>query len=66
MITVLFPADYFDQNKPDDSFIKEYRAAMENNINVLLFSYDTFLEDGKLRLKGDTSLICPVIYSRLC
>ena len=62
MITVLFPADYFDQNKPDDNFIKEYRAASENNINVLLFSYDTFLEEGKLRLKGDASLTCPVIY----
>lgn len=62
MITVLFPADYFGQNKPDDNFIKEYRAAMENNINVLLFSYDTFLEEGKLRLKGDISLSCPVIY----
>ena len=62
MITVLFPSDYFDQNKPDDSFIKEYRAASEKNINVLLFSYDKFLEEGKLRLKGDTSLDCTVIY----
>ena len=35
---------------------------MENNLNVLLFSYDTFLEEGKLRLKGDTSLDCTVIY----
>lgn len=62
MITVLFPADYFDQNKPDDNFIKEYVAASENNLNVLLFSYDTFLEEEKLRLKGDTSLTCTVIY----
>ena len=62
MITVLFPADYFDQNKPDDNFIKEYVAAMENNLNVLLFSYDTFLEEEKLRLKGDKSLACTVIY----
>ena len=62
MITVLFPSDYFDQNKPDVGFIKEYRAAAENQIHVLLFSYDEFLEDGKLRLKSDTSLTCPVIY----
>ena len=39
MITVLFPSDYFDQNKPDVGFIKEYRAAAENQIHVLLFSY---------------------------
>ena len=35
---------------------------MENNLNVLLFSYDTFLEEEKLRLKGDKSLACTVIY----
>lgn len=62
MITVLFPSDYFDTNKSDDSFIKEYRAAVENQIHVLLFSYDEFLEDGKLRMKGDPSLSCAVIY----
>lgn len=62
MINVLFPSDYFDQNRPDDNFILEYRAASENHIHTLLFSYDTFLENGKLQLKGDTSLDCPVIY----
>lgn len=62
MITILFPSDFFDQNKPDDSFKNEYLAAIDNNINVLLYSYDIFLENGKLRLKGDTSLACRVIY----
>ena len=28
MITILFPSDFFDQNKPDDSFKNEYLAAV--------------------------------------
>ena len=62
MLTVLFPSDYFEPNKPDESFISEYRAALENHINVILLSYDTFLEDGKLQLKGNISTEYPVIY----
>ena len=62
MITILFPSDFFDRNKPDDSFKNEYLAAIDNIINVLLYSYDIFLEKGNLRLKGDTSLPCRVIY----
>ncbi len=63
MITVLFPSDYFNLHKPDENFIKEYRAVSENSdIQVLLFSYDEYLNSGTIRLNSTSFSDCPVIY----
>ena len=51
MKMILFPSDYFDINKIDESFKNEYEAVLGNgNFEILLFSYDEWIAEGKLKL----------------
>jgi len=51
MKMILFPSDYFDINKVDESFKNEYEAVLSNgNFQIVLFSYDEWIAEGKLKL----------------
>ena len=51
MKTIIFPSDYFNINEVDEMYKKEYNALLQNDyFDVILFSYDIFLESGKIVL----------------
>lgn len=61
---ILFPADYFDKKKPDQSLRAEYEAAVhEDRFDVLLFDIEAFEESGRVRLDRDPVVAgLPLVY----
>ena len=63
MKMVLFPSDYFDINEVDESFKNEYEAVLSNrNCQILLFSYDEWIAEGKLKLNYRVDTMTDTIY----
>lgn len=63
MKVILFPSDYFDINKIDESFKNEYEAVLSNgNFEILLFSYDEWIAEGKLKLNYMVDTTTDTIY----
>ena len=63
MKMILFPSDYFDINKVDESFKNEYEAVLSNgNFQIVLFSYDEWIADGKLKLNHMVDTMTDTIY----
>lgn len=63
MKIILFPSDYFDINKVDESFKNEYEAVLSNgNFEILLFSYDEWIAEGKLKLNYKVDTMTDTIY----
>ncbi|MDD6488815.1 MAG: ATP-grasp domain-containing protein [Clostridia bacterium] len=63
MKAILFPSDYFNINKADTNYSGEYEAVKENNsFDVFLFSYDDFIQDGKIRLNKKSEQPVSAIY----
>ena len=63
MKMILFPSDYFDINKIDESFKNEYEAVLSNgNFEILLFSYDEWIAEGKLKLNYKVDTMTDTIY----
>ena len=54
---------YFDINKVDESFKNEYEAVLSNrNCQILLFSYDEWIAEGKLKLNYRVDTMTDTIY----
>ena len=50
MKTILFPCDYFHENKPDSNYLEEYRTVLyESDFEPVLFSYDEFVENRTIK-----------------
>lgn len=50
-ITILYPSDYFDLKKVDETYAYEYReAAKFKEYNIVLYNYDEFIEGEALKL----------------
>jgi|GEM_PF-1092267 len=48
--TIIFPCDYFASDKVEESFRREYDAALASGrFDVVLFNYDAFIEGGPIR-----------------
>ena len=63
MKMVLFPSDYFDINEVDESFKNEYEAVLsDRNCQILLFSYDEWIAEGKLKLNYRVDTMTDTIY----
>ena len=63
MKTILFPSSYFDIKSVDESLKYEYDTVVETGMfDVVLFSYDKFLNDGKLVLSNSVPKKCQAIY----
>ena len=59
MNTILFPSDFFDNNKVDEGLKAEYRAVTETGLfDVILFSNDKWFSSGilKLSMKPDNEI----------
>ena len=51
MKTIIFPSDYFNINKIDEMYKKEYNVISRNGyFDIVLFSYDDFLENREIIL----------------
>lgn len=50
-LTIVFPSSYFSIHKVDEVLMAEYDAALETGMfDIVLFSYDKWLNEGKLVL----------------
>ena len=60
---LLFPSDYFDSSIVDADMQKEYAAAMETGLfDVILFDYDAWFNNGRLRLNKSLDIMRRAIY----
>ena len=60
---LLFPSDYFDSSIVDADMRKEYEAAMETGLfDVILFDYDAWFNNGRLRLNKSLETMRRAIY----
>ncbi len=60
---ILFPADYFDADRPDGSFVYEYEAAAETGLfDIILYSDYDWDSSGKLLLSSETDEPSVCIY----
>ncbi len=62
MKTLLFPSSFFDRNQVDEDLKTEYDAALQTKeFDILLFDYDAWFNNRKLKLssipKNKTSVI---------
>ena len=63
MKMILFPSDYFDINKIDESFKNEYEAVLSNgNFETVLFSYDEWIAERKMKLNHKVDTMKNAIY----
>ena len=63
MKMILFPSDYFDINKADESFKNEYETVLESgNFETLLFSYDDWTAERKLKFDRKIDRFTDTIY----
>ena len=63
MKMILFPSDYFDINKVDESFKNEYEVVCgDGNFEILLFSYDEWIAERKLKLNYRVDTMKDTIY----
>ena len=63
MKMILFPSDYFDINKIDGSFKNEYEVVCgDGNFEILLFSYDEWIAERKLKLNYRVDTMKDTIY----
>ena len=63
MKMILFPSDYFDINKIDESFKNEYEAVLSNgNFETVLFSYDEWIVERKMKLNHKVDTMKNAIY----
>lgn len=63
-MTIIFPGSYFNYRVIDDDLYTEYQAVKETDLfNTVLFNYDHWLLNNKLRLT-DASEISPLILYR--
>ena len=60
---LLFPSDYFDSSIVDADMRKEYEAAVETGLfDVILFDYDAWFNNGRLRLNKPLDMMRRAIY----
>ena len=60
---LLFPSDYFDSSIVDADMRKEYEAAMETGLfDIILFDYDAWFNNGRLRLNKSLETMRRAIY----
>ena len=51
---IMFPSEYYDIKKPDPDYSVEFEAVCEiPEFKIVLFDYDTFLTEGKIKLYPD-------------
>lgn len=63
MKMILFPSDYFDINKVDDSFQYEYEAVLNGGeFEIVLFSFDEWTESRKLKFNRQADGMTDTIY----
>ena len=60
---LLFPSDYFDSSIVDADMRKEYEAAMGTGLfDIILFDYDAWFNNGRLRLNKSLDIMRRAIY----
>lgn len=62
MYTILFPSDYFNQNKIDVELEQEYEAAKKAGFGVILFDYSSWFESKKIVLNQNVD--CDLVLYR--
>lgn len=60
--TILFPSDFIDHNIVDYDLLQEYNAAIQNGFGVILFNYDLWYTEEKIKLNKHISSPIYVIY----
>ena len=63
MKTLLFPSSFFDRNQVDEDLKTEYNAALQTKeFDILLFDYDAWFNNRKLKLSSIPEKETSVIY----
>lgn len=52
-INVLFPCDFFDKKQVENDYKEECLQATKCGFSVILYDYDTFVQEGILRIYAD-------------
>lgn len=64
-INILFPCDYFDKKIVEDIYKEEYEQVIKFDFNMILFDYDTFIQEDEINIYPNQSKKAPCVPSDL-
>lgn len=47
---IMFPCDFFNKTQVDDDYKEEYKQAIKFNFNVIIYDYDTYIQEDKINI----------------